>query len=261
MGEIKDFKAKVFEKHQLTEHVYQVGLRLSGKMAWEAGQYVSVAVGPKGTGANGLIKRSYSICSRPSHPNYVEFCVDTKPAGPGGEFIRELKISDEVTLKGPLGNFVLEEPAARGGQLGKLPTTGLAPNYVFVAAGTGIGPFKAMIPLLLNKLRDEGRQETGVELFFGLRHERDIFYREFFESNAIEFENFRFHIVLSQPLTNSWQGLTGHVTEHVLKTAESSKLKAHSYYLCGNMEMIREVTNGLVDKGVKRENIHFENYF
>lgn len=218
---IEDYQAKVVENKQLTKFIFETCLELERPMEWETGQYVSIQTSAP---------RSYSICSLPSDSTHVSICVDVKPDGVGSRFIKNLRIGDTVNFKGPLGKFLI--------------TNYQLPNYVFVATGTGIGPFKAMIPALLN---DSGVAQNDVRLFWGLRHKSENYYVDFWENLSKKFSNFKFQIV------NSEDG--HHVTEFVEGQKETQ------YYLCGNMNMIRDVSEKLEGKGVARENIHFESYF
>lgn len=212
---IGEYLAKVVENKKLTEFVFETCLELTKPMEWEVGQYVSIQT---------PAPRSYSICSMPEDKNHINICVDVKPGGMGSNYIKNLRAGDAVTFKGPLGKFLLEVKKS---------------DYVFVATGTGIGPFKAMIPVLLEETRDK-KQETKIVLFWGLRHRSEVYYQDFFENLKQKYPNFNFQIVFSED--------GHHVTEFV-KTQKSTE-----YYLCGNMEMIRKLS-------AKLPNAHFESYY
>ncbi|MBI3559075.1 FAD-dependent oxidoreductase [Candidatus Gottesmanbacteria bacterium] len=221
---VSDFVGRVLENRQLTEFVFESVLELDKPMIWEAGQYISLQI--PNSKFQIPTRRNYSICSMPDNQKSISFCVDTKPNGPGSQLIRSLKPDDKIFFKGPLGKFKIQNSKFK--------------NNIFVATGTGIGPFKAMISQLINK-------KNSVQLFFGLRHQKDIFYQDFFEDLTNKFSNFKFQIV------NSDGG--HHVTEFVLPQAETA------YYLCGNMNMIKDVTAKLETGGVPSQNIHLESYY
>jgi len=218
---LSDFVGRVLENRQLTEDVFEPVLELDKPMEWQAGQYIMLLPA----------RRSYSISSLPTDPKQITLCVDTKPNGPGSQLVRNLKPGDKIFFKGPLGKFILNYELR-------------IMNYVFVATGTGVGPFKSIIPTLLDSIAP---LQNDIKLFFGLRHKEDIFYKDFFDNLTNKFSNFKFQIV------NSDEG--HHVTEFVLPQTETA------YYLCGNMNMIKDVTAKLESGGVAPENIHFESYF
>ena len=208
---ISDFVARVLENRQLTEFVFEPLLELDKPMEWQAGQYMMLLP----------VHRSYSISSLPTDPKQITLCVDTRPGGPGSQLVRSLKPNDKVFFKGPLGKFKIQNSKFK--------------KNIFIATGTGIGPFKAMIPAV------------GGQLFWGLRHKTENYFQEFFTELKEKYQNFDYKMVYSE------EGK--HVTEFVLPQTETA------YYLCGNMNMIKDVTTKLETGGVAPENIHFESYF
>ncbi len=267
---IKDYIVPVLAKNQLTDNVIEV-VTETGGMEWETGQYVSIDVSKQVTRHSSLvtngqspviIRRSYSM-STLSRSGKVGFIVDTKPLGPGSQFFQNLKVGDEISFKGPLGKFTLDSPSKQS----------RSKNFVFVATGTGIGPIRAMIDELLQVPRTK-YQGPNIKLHFGLRTQKDIFWREHFNSLRDKFKfQFDYQIVLSRPgiaehhSAHAWQGLTGHVNEHVMSfvTRQSSLVTSGqspmTFYLCGNLGMITKVRSGLKEKGVREENIYFESYY
>jgi NAD(P)H-flavin reductase len=243
--EIKDYKARVVEKKEVALGVYRTGLEImeDKKISFLPGQFVSVDIGevtlPDGTKANQ--RRSYSLCSFPTkNASYIEFVVDTAPMGFGSKFFLQLAVGDGVLFKGPLGKFVLDKREA-------------SRDYVFIATGTGVGPFMGMMPFLL-----ADKIENRVALFFGLRYETEIFFDEIFESWRTKNPNFSYKICISKP-TETWEGLTGHVTEHVL--SEMGSFSNPVFYLCGNKAMISEMRRTLVEKGAAEGDVRFEQYY
>lgn len=160
-----------------------------------AGQYLSIRY--KGT------SRPYSVASSPDQ-DYLEFCIRRVP---GGRLTPELSVDldpgDEVSLRGPYGEFVMEPPSER--------------DLVFLATGTGVAPFKSMIEYCFENNRDQYRGEKrDVWLFLGVAWEDDLPYRSAFRELERERENFHFVPTLSREryLTN-WPGETAYV-QHVL---------------------------------------------
>ncbi len=63
--------------------------------------------------------------------------------------------------------------------------------------------------------------------------------------------------MLSKP-DESWQGLSGHITDH-LKT-DFSDAKNASVYMCGNQKMSDEAIEVLTTAGCPKERIFHESY-
>jgi ferredoxin-NADP reductase len=159
--------------------------------------------------------------------------------GPGSKWTIGLSIGDSATLLAPTGAFTMDTTSTR--------------KKVFVATGTGIAPFGSMIKEYL---------ETGgtapLELYWGLRFEEDMFWQDMFKGFAAKYPNFVWHQVLSRP-TGTWQGLTGHVTEHVVNLKQD--LPSADYYLCGNKKMVDDVRTQLLAQNVPSGQIKSELFY
>jgi CDP-4-dehydro-6-deoxyglucose reductase len=148
-----------------------------------------------------------------------------------------MRPGDTVDMKGPLGHFVLKRPVS---------------DSIFVATGTGIAPFRAMLLDCLDR-----EPNTQFTLVFGVRYEHGLLYREEFEQLEREHPNFRFLPTLSRP-EPSWTGLTGHVQSHVLEVLGDRR--DMDVYICGMKAMVDEMRARLKEKGLERPRIIFEKY-
>jgi NAD(P)H-flavin reductase len=223
------FKAEVLDKKKLTEKITELNLKLiePASIQFKAGQFVQFLIDSQ--------KRSYSIISVPKQNDGISFCVDISPMGVGSNFVENLKKGDELLLEGPLGVFVVK-PADK--------------DLLFVATGAGIAPFKSMILNLLDSGFDK-----NVVLLFGLRAEPDIFYFDFFERLSQKHKNFNFIATLSQPSEN-WQGQKGRVTAYLQQNYE--QYKNCTAYICGSIEMVKDVRALLIEKGTQPTDIKIE---
>lgn len=200
-----------------------------------AGQYVSIKVAPDGT------RRSYSICSSPGIKHGFETILDVEPAGIGCQFLESLEFGAEINLLAPLGHFVIsaEDPED---------------EIVLVATGSGISPFRAMIFDLLQEKQDQ----RPISLYWGLRHAEHLCWQDEFSQLSEHFPNFRFHPVLSQA-PEGWPLCRGRVTD-CLGTHQLPASPKTGYYLCGRGQMIQDVSQVLVERGVPSNHIHYEKY-
>lgn len=169
-----------------------------------AGQYLSIRY--KGT------TRPYSVASSPDR-DYIEFCIRRVP---GGRLTPELSVDlepgDQISLRGPYGEFVMEPPSRR--------------DLVFLATGTGVAPFKSMIDYCFENNRDQYRgQERDVWLFLGVAWEDDLPYRSEFRELEREHDKFHFVPTLSRErYLSDWQGETAYVQHVVVKYLEEEAL-------------------------------------
>ncbi|MDF0645376.1 MAG: FAD-binding oxidoreductase [Nitrospira sp.] len=222
------YQAEVSRIRDLTHDVRELELvlREPPRLSFKAGQFISFDV-PK-HGLPHPVVRPYSIASPPSIDDRVTLVFNLVQRGPGSQYLYGLRTGDAVRFKGPAGSFYLREDAKR--------------QMLCVATGTGIAPLRSMIATEL-----ERQSLQPVTLFWGLRYERDLYYREELEAWTSRFPRFSFVTCLSQP-GPSWTGARGRVTELVKERVGSVRDLAG--YLCGNGAMIKDVTALLQAKGL-----------
>lgn len=237
---IPEVLAQVVSNKKLTDQVYETTFKMMqpAELEFKAGQHFIFEINPRAV-------RQLSISSPPQIKDQFQLCVDVSPQGPGSKFIESLRTGDTIKCRGPWGRFLLSEHAPK--------------KIFFVATGVGIAPLRSMIFDLYNR-----RQESGVikieqiELYFGIRFSKDIFYFEQFEKLARDWPKFKFFPTLSKP-DKSWQGLKGRVTDHLSEKVFTPG--ATEAYLCGSGQMIIDVRNLLLSKGLADAEIHFEKFF
>jgi len=213
-------QATVFSITKLSSHVYQYVFDLPTPLQFTPGQYATFII-------DAQTRRQYSFAAPCVNQKEFEIVVDVTPMGPGSKFFLEKKVGDIMQVLAPLGTFYFEEPTN---------------PVVFVATGTGIVPFRTMIE---EYLTNDGKQD--IYLYWGLRHEEDIFWKEMLDRWQKSYCNFHYSIILSKP-SDVWQGKIGHVTEHILE--EITNLENHTFYLCGNKNMIIDLREKLKTAGV-----------
>lgn len=202
------------------------------KIEFVPGQFVSLSslFGEK------KVTRAYSIASSPQ-ANLFELCLNRVKEGRMSPRLFEMQVGDSVEFQGPLGYFVLRHPPA---------------DSVMIATGTGIAPFRSMLKSHL--AAHPGRSFT---LIFGVRYERNIMYRDEFETMAADYSNFHFWPTLSRPEAG-WPGRTGHVQTH-LDDAIGDR-RDLDVYLCGMKLMVDDVRSRLKQLDFDRKHIIFEKY-
>lgn len=180
-----------------------------------AGQYVDLFVPTAGLHE----KRPYSIASAPSQhaPHAFELAVTLIEDGPASTALHHLAVGARLEIDGPHGRFVIREPHQ---------------PQVFVGAGTGLSPLRAMIHSLLE---DDGHPE--LVLLFGCRDEQNILWGEELSAAAARDPRFRFHPTLSRG-SPGWSGLRGYVQTHLGDVV--SPLTGPRVYVCGLPEMVQQ---------------------
>jgi len=102
--------------------------------------------------------------------------------------------------------------------------------------------------------------ERKCSLFFGCRTTADVFYLEEFEELAKKHPSFKIVYALSEPEEgSSWAGETGFIHLSLDKHLEGAEA-ARQAFLCGPPPMIEAVMNVLENKGVKDEDIFYDEF-
>ena len=225
---METFQATVSRIRDFTHDVRELELTLCApkEITFKAGQFISFDV-PK-EGYPYPITRPYSIASPPSISDRVLLLFNLVPRGPGSTYLFSLREGDTVSFKGPAGSFYLREDPTK--------------RILLVATGTGIAPFRSM---LLTQL--EGSSAQSVTLVWGLRYEHDLYYQDELQALAERHSEFSFVITLSRP-GPSWTGATGRVNGLIQEQVTS--VRDLAVYLCGNNDMIKEVTATIQAKGL-----------
>lgn len=210
----------------------------SDAFAFRPGQYMIFHI----PDAPRMIRRSYSISTPPSDAGHFEVCVRSVAGGYGSNYIHRLRPGNRLQVEGPYGDFVLEGNSDR--------------DIVMVATGTGISPIKSMLMHLLD--RDSRRR---VRLFFGLRHESDLFYTDLLRGLAAHYPSFEYWIALSQPDPDRWAGPKGRVTDLVARHVSAADAANTEVYMCGSRPMIESCTEVLSKLGFAGEHLHHERFY
>ncbi|MEZ4885007.1 MAG: NADH:ubiquinone reductase (Na(+)-transporting) subunit F [Chitinophagales bacterium] len=205
------------------------------------------------------IFRAYSMANHPAEGNIVMLNIriasppwdraknqfmDVNP-GICSSYVFSRKPGDKVTISGPYGEFFIK------------PTK---KEMVYIGGGAGMAPLRSH---LFHLFHTEKTRDRKISYWYGGRSVRELFYVDQFEDIEKEYDNFSFHIALSDPLPeDNWTGLKGFIHQVLL----DSYLKNHEepeeieYYICGPPAMLAAVLKMLDDLGVPSENIAFDDF-
>lgn len=221
------FRARVHSIRDLTHDVREIDFRLiePKEIVFKAGQFISFELLAPRTGRH--VVRPYSIASSPAEPDHVTIVFNRIPEGVGSTYLFGLAPGAEVTFQGPAGSFYLHDRSR---------------DCLFVATGTGIAPIRSML-LDLFASPDHGT----IRLYWGLRSPRDLYYQEDLQAWAAADRRFSFTTTLSNAGAG-WKGAVGRVT--VLVEKQITSVTNLAVYLCGNHQMIDDVTRLIRAKGL-----------
>ena len=195
--------------------------------------------------AEGLKRRSYSVATIPGNSSEIEIAISYLQGGVASEALFNLKPGETIKASGPFGRLILkpDEPFKR---------------YILVATGTGVAPYRAMLPEIAQRLHND--PDLKVVLLLGVQYRTDLLYGEDFIAFAAEHSRFDFRAYFSRDDLNEQKAY-----EHkgYVQTA-FNELKVNPeedvIYLCGNPNMIDAAFAQLTDEGFSPKHVRREKY-
>jgi len=137
-------------------------------------------------------------------------------------YLCDLKPGDEVAITGP------------NGQRFVLPLDRKKHDYLFLATGTGIAPFRGMMMELLQS--PGGPCRSRIDLVMGMAYTSDLLYHDFFLALAAEHENFYYHTAISRESGNANGGgfyIDGVIDRDFAHFAPTLATERTLMYVCG----------------------------
>lgn len=202
---------------------------------FEAGQYLNLftQIGAVRT------SRPYSLSSSPRQRAYYEITVARARDGFVSDYLLDqVKAGDRFTANGPAGVFRYQ-PVFH------------SKKSLFLAGGSGITPFLSMTREIL-----EAGLDRDVVLLYGCRNPEAALYHEELAAYAAVFPNFRYHLVVSDPVEN-WDGERGFLDEARIRRLVPD-FAERTCYICGPQVMNEFCQAALQAMGVPEKRIRRE---
>ncbi len=198
--------------------------------------------------------RAYSLANYPGEGRQLMLNVRiaTPPADadrqvpPGivSSYLFKRGEGDRVALTGPFGEFLAQQTER---------------EMVFVGGGAGMAPMRSHI---LDQLLRIGTDRT-LSFWYGARSLGELFYAELFDDLAARFDNFTWHVALSDPLPGDrWEGACGFIHDVLYDRylQDHPAPETCEYYVCGPPVMNAAVIGLLKDLGVDDAQIAFNDF-
>ncbi len=190
------------------------------------------------------LRRSYSICTSPFENN-LKVAVKKTTGGLFSTYANEeLKAGDFLDVFPPTGNFYTELYSSQ------------QKNYVAFAAGSGITPILSIIKTTL-----QVEPKSSFTLVYGNRTKNSIIFKEDLEALKDKYiDRFRIYYVLSREATDAAIN-SGRLDKEKCELFLSKLIdvkKVDEFFICGPEGMIFCIKDLLEEKGVSKQNIHFE---
>ncbi len=199
------------------------------------------------------VNRAYSLASAPAETDLLKFTIRIAtpppgkadaPPGVGSSYVFNLKPGDRVTISGPYGEF-FAQPTQR--------------EMCFLGGGAGMAPLRSHVR---HQLLTE-KTNRRITYWYGARSRNEMFYDEEFKDLEERFDNFSYHVALSDPQPeDDWDGPVGFIHQIALDAylADHEDPTEIEYYLCGPPPMVAAVERMLYDLGVESEMIKYDKF-
>ena len=238
------FKISLMDCKMLTDSIVQLTFARSDGTAFSfiPGQFISLLL-PDEQGK--LVRRSYSIASDPTQGRVFEIAVSYFQGGLATNVLFNLKLGEELLAMGPFGRLLLREKDS-------------PMRYVFVATGTGITPYRSMLPTIAKRL--EASKNLKVAVLQGARYASDLIYKEDFLCLAQQYpKRFEYFACLSRETLGDVSYYNRGYVQSCFPLLALSPID-DLVYLCGNPNMVEQSMQRLQAIGFNSRNLRLEKH-
>jgi len=219
-----------------TATVATIELEVPDWAGHRAGQHLDVRL----TAEDGYVaERSYSIASAPGEP--VAITVERLEDGEVSPYLtEELRVGDEIEIRGPVGGYFVWDAAADGSPL------------LLAAGGSGVVPLRSIL-----RQRERTGSSVPVRLLYSARSLADVIYRA-------ELDEYRDGVEVIYTLTRQqppgWTGHTGRVSNAMLTEVSWPASDGGTAFVCGPTAFVESVAAGLVQIGYPAQRVKTERF-
>ncbi len=202
---------------------------------FSAGQYLCVFLDVSGM----KISRPYSISSSPKQRREGEYVLTIKRVDGGlatNYILDTWTVGTEVEVSAPVGTFTYEPLRD-------------AKHVVGIAGGSGITPF-----LSLAKSIADGDEQCALTLIYGAKNEKEILFKDVFDSLSADCDKFDVVYVLSDEKRDDYEN--GFITADLIKKYATQG--EYSIFICGPQAMYNFVDKEIATLGLRKKFVRHE---
>jgi NAD(P)H-flavin reductase len=171
--------------------------------------------------------RFFSISSSPTEGRFVEITLKAVPETPLANALATLKRGDSMDVEGPFGkSLMLPDP---------MPET-----LCFIAAGTGVTPFRAIIKSLIDT-----ESPADVWLLHSVKTRGELIFQKEFSEWAGLYTRFHYVPTLTQDFDDNWANETGRINEVLVR--KHIPEKPVTFMLCGPPAFVGDMEHMLTN--------------
>ena len=213
---------------------------LESEFSFSQGQHLTLKANINGE----QVRRSYSLCSSPNEGKW-QVAVKEIPGGKFSTYInKSIVVGDTIKVMSPSGNFGIRcQPES-------------SKNYLFFAAGSGITPIISMI-----KAHLKAEPNSTCKLFYVNKTAKSIIFKEALEQlRNTYFGRLEIYYFLTKERRDIelFNGRFDDEKMTILTNTFIDIPDTNEVFLCGPEQMVKYVSNYLIEVGLPKELIHFE---
>lgn len=228
---------KLKEKQKIARDIFNFTFKKEDTSNFMSGQFLEWTLPHQSPDSRGN-RRFFTISSSPTEKFIMLTVKIYKNGSTFKRALLNLRPGDTINASSLAGEFTLLNDPQK--------------EYVFIAGGIGITPFRSMIKYLMDK-----KFSKEVTLLYSNKSKNEIVYKEIFDSAKKAF-GLKTVYTLTDAWPN-WKGRKGYINEKMIKQ-EVFNYKGKLFYLSGPQPMVQSFEKILKNMGVSRKNIKVD-YF
>ena len=182
----------------------------------------------------GVGEALFSITSSPTNRDFLEFSI--KKCGCVTEWLHQMEVGQQITIRGPYGNGFPVESALKGKDL------------LFIAGGIGLAPLRSVI----NYVRDNRANYGSVQIVYGSRSQDDLVdYQEIINEWMAD-AGIEVNLTIDRE-QEGWDGHVGFVPNYVKELNPDIR---KTVLMCGPPIMIKFTLAGLKELGFQDTQVY-----
>lgn len=240
MGRLSWQLGEVIATHQETARARSIQLAVPNWQGHRAGQHIDVRL----TAEDGYqVERSYSIASPPEEGQRITLTVVRLDEGEVSPYLTdELRVGDQLELRGPIGGYFVWEASLRG-------------PLLLIAGGSGIVPLMAML-----RHRAAVRSTVATRLLSSSRSFEEVIYRDELERLARTSPHLEVIQTLTRKQPPGWKGYQRRIDRSLLREAAWPLEQRPLTFICGPTAFVETAAENLVSLGYEPGQIKTERF-
>ena len=182
----------------------------------------------------GVGEALFSVTSSPTNEEYVEFSI--KKCGCVTEWLHQMEVGQQVTVRGPYGNGFPVDTAFVG------------QDMLFIAGGIGLAPLRSVI----NYVRHHRDRYGKIDIVYGSRSMNDLVHYQEIINEWSQDAGVNVHLTIDRE-QEGWDGHVGFIPNFVKELNPDLK---KTVLMCGPPVMIKFTLQGLMELGFEKTQVY-----